>query len=97
MKVFLPVATSQNLKVMPRANASTIDLTMRQELTDTTTVKEDISTTFTGGYLTIPFSHSFVEGETYELTVTDSDDGSLLWRGRGFVTSQTPQNYKQYT
>lgn len=95
MKVFLPVGTSQNLSVMPRANASEVDLTIRQELKDVTTVFNNISTSFSDGYLTIPFSHPFVEGETYELTVTDSSDGSLLWRGRGFVTSQTPQNYKE--
>lgn len=96
MKVFLPVATSQNLKVMPRANASTVDLTIRQEAKDVTTVYSDISTSFSGGYLTVPFSHPFVEGETFEATLTDSSDDSLLWRGRFFITAQTPQEYKQY-
>lgn len=96
MKVFLPVDTSQNLKVMPRANASTVDLTVRKEITDETTVYSDITTSFSDGYLTIPFSHDFAEGETFELTVTNSEDDSLLWRGRGYVTAQTPQNYRMY-
>lgn len=96
MKVFLPVGTSQNLNIMPRANAATVDVTLRKPFTDDTTVYSDISTSFLDGYLTVPLSHSFVEGETFELTVTNASDDSLLWRGQVYVTAQTPQNYRQY-
>lgn len=96
MKVLLPIATSQGLMVMPRANVATVDLTLRKAGTDTTTVYGDITTSFSDGYLTIPFSHGFSEGETYEATVTRSDNDGLLWRGQVFITAQTPQNYKQY-
>lgn len=94
MKVFLAVATSQNLVVRPRANAAVVNLAIRNEFTDVTTTTTGIAASFSKGYLTIPFSHDFAEGETFEMEVTNNSGGALLWRGKCFVTNQTPQNYK---
>jgi len=96
MKVLLPVATEQSLVVRPRANTATVDLTIRDILKDITTVTSGITTTFLNGFLTIPFTHDFSEGETYEVEITNNADDSLVWRGQIFVTSQTPQNYTFY-
>ena len=94
MKVFLPIATTQNLIIRPRANTATVDLSIRNEFTDTTTTTTGIATTFSDGYLTVPFSHPFNEAETFEMEVTNNAGGALVWRGKCFATAQTPQDYK---
>lgn len=91
MKVFLPVATAQNLIVRTRANVASVDLVIRNELTKETTTTSAISTSYLDGYLTVPFSHDFGEGETYEMQVVDTDP---IWRGKAFITAQTPELYK---
>lgn len=91
MKVFLPIATQQNLVVRARRNAASVDLTLRQELKDETTTTNTIATSYIDGYLIIPFSHDFVEGESYEVEVFDTDS---IWRGKAFITAQTPETYK---
>lgn len=97
MKVFLPIETSQDLVVRGRRNAQEVDLSIREELKDVTTVINSVTSFFYDGYMTISFSHSFTEGVTYELTITDSFDSGLLWRGKAFCTSQTPNEYKLNT
>lgn len=95
MKVFLPGNTLQNLVVRPRKVASSVDLTIRQKLTDTSTTYSSLSASFstnTGG-LTVPFTHEFTEGETYEAELREAGGGQI-WRGRFYVTAQVPQAYK---
>lgn len=95
MKVFLPIATKQDLIVRPRNTANVVTVTIRDEFKDETTTITGIATTlFIDGYLTIPFSYPFIEGKTFEIEVTDDLDGSLVWRGKAFATAQTPQDYK---
>lgn len=97
MKVFLPVATNQDLVIRARKNASFVDLSVREELKDVTVTISSAASFFCDGYLTIPFTHSFTEGVTYEITVTDSFDSELIWRGKAFCTAQTPNFYKLNT
>ena len=95
MKVFLPIATEQILLIRSRSIPAKVDLSLRHKLTDTTTSYANIIPSFNKGYLRVPLSHSFVEGESYEITVTTS--GSLVWRGKAFITAQTPKTYKIFT
>ena len=94
MKVFLPIATEQFLKIRPRAKSAMVNVSIRKELKDTTSDLLDILTFFNDGYLSIPITYLFRDGVTYEIEVTSNDDDSLLWRGKAFCTSQTPQYYK---
>lgn len=93
MKVFLPIDTQQEIVVRPRSNAETVSISFRNELTDTTSTYTNIATTLSDGWLTIPFTHSCSEGDSYEVTITTAS-GALVWRGKAFVTAQTPQDYK---
>lgn len=96
MKVLLPIATAQNLIVRPRTNVATVNLVIRDILKDTTTTSSGISTSFANGFLTIPFTRDFSEGETYSAEVTNTATGALLWRGLIYITAQTPQNFNYY-
>lgn len=96
MKVLLPIATTQNLLVRPRANVATVDLVLRDILKDTTTTTSGITSSFADGFLTIPFTHDFTEGETYSVQVNNNVSGAVLWRGLMYITAQTPQNFNYY-
>ena len=96
MKVLLPIATSQNLIVRPRFNVTTVDLVLRNILKDTTTTTSGITSSFADGFLTIPFTHDFSEGETYSVQVNNNATGAVLWRGMIYITAQAPQNYNHF-
>jgi hypothetical protein len=97
VKVFLPIATEQDLVVRARANVATVDLVLRKEREDESTTYADINTSYSNGWLTIPFTHTFAEGDSYEIEVLNSATDAVLWRGKCFVTAQTPQEYKMHT
>lgn len=90
MEVFKPISTSQTLIIIPRRNASSVTLNIRDEDTDSIQ-SMSLSTTYLNGYLSMDFAYDFHEGGNYELEVTDAN--GLLWRGKAFATSQTPQEY----
>ncbi len=92
MKVFLPIATSQELKVRPRKMVTSVNLVLRQESTDSV-ITYPLTGTYSGGFLILSLSHDFEEGEGYEMVINDSSD-NLLWRGRAFATAQEPSKYK---
>jgi hypothetical protein len=93
MEVFLPVNTTQTLTIIPRYDSEVVSLTVRNEETDETSVYAIPLTYYSNGYMQIQFAHDFKEGERYALTVVDNLS-NLLWRGKAFVTAQTPKDYR---
>jgi len=91
MKVFLPIATTQELKIRIRRKAYNVTLSIREEATDTTT-NTSLTGSYNGGFFILPFAHPFEEGNGYEITV--SDDVGTVWRGKAYCTAQDPQEYK---
>ena len=93
MKVFLPVATEQNLTIIPRFEETNVSVTIRSEQLDSEVTTSYTATT-TNGYMIIPVTYDFKESESYEITVTDNS-GTIIWRGKGFATAETNlQEYK---
>ena len=95
MKVFLPIATNQILKVRARFFSGLYDLHLRQELTDTTTVISDCPASLVSGYANVTFAHPFTEGENYEIEIISG--GLTAWKGKAFITARTPSTYKMHT
>jgi hypothetical protein len=52
----------------------------------------DIEYTFLDGYLTLTFEYAFIEGQKFQIKLTE--DNVILFRGKLMVTSQTPQTFK---
>lgn len=94
MKVFLPISTEQILKVRARFSSETFDLHIRRELTDTTVVLSDLPASVVNGYVNIPFSRPFEEGEQYEMEIIS--EGVTAWRGKAFITAKDPSTYKMH-
>lgn len=92
MEVVLPQSTPQTLTIIPRYNSATVSVKIREENTDKTEVQSIPTTTYTDGYLSFDVAFDFREGNSYELEVSNAD--GLMWRGKAFATSQTPQDYK---
>ncbi|UII80000.1 hypothetical protein [Flagellimonas sp. CMM7] len=91
MKVFLPVSTTQELRVRPRRKSYNVDLVLRKEITDSV-VTYPLTGVYSNGFLILNVIHQFEEGESYEVKV--NDDNGDIWRGKAFVTSQPPEKYK---
>ncbi|MEM9823232.1 MAG: hypothetical protein AAF985_19280 [Bacteroidota bacterium] len=47
---------------------------------------------YVNGFLTLQVAHGFEEGEQYEANV--QYDGNEIWRGKIYITAQTPKDYK---
>ena len=95
MKVLLPIATEQIIQIIPRFESSTVSFSIRDEETDTTSTST-IATTYSNGYMSIPFTFDFTNAEqkSYEMTV-ETLAGALIYRGKIFITAQVDlQNYK---
>jgi len=92
MKVFLPVSTAQELRIRPRIKATSVNLTLRNESTDSV-ITYPLTGTYSGGFLVLDVTHDFTEGESYEMVIKDDSD-NLMWRGKAFSTSQKPETYK---
>ena len=95
MKVIQPIDTEQNLVVRARENAASVDLEVRNAMTDVTTTYSGVSTTYLNGLLTIPFTHDVSEGDTYNMVVKNGS-GDVIHRVRAYATTKTPQDFKYF-
>ena len=82
-------ATSQTLKIIPRSYASTINMILRDDSTNTSTTYSSISTTTDKNYLVIAqaLSPILVEGRFYDMTVKEGTD--IIYKDKIFCTDQT--------
>lgn len=92
MKVFLPIQTQQTLRVRARNVLPLYSIKIRQELTDETITLSDIPALSVNGYIELPLSANFQEGEHYEIEVLSTE--GVEWRGKAFITAKTPSTYK---
>jgi hypothetical protein len=84
--------TTHTVILIPRF---TVGETMTMDLyNEETQVSEvvDIEYTFLDGYLTLTFEYTFVDGQKFQIKLTENS--VILFRGKLMVTSQTPQTFK---
>lgn len=94
MVILKPSESTHSITIIPRLNASTISIVIKNEGKNTTETIEDISTIFLNGYLTFEITKTVLEQESFEYSVYNLDS-ELLFRGKAFATNQTDlQNYK---
>lgn len=93
MKVFKPSDTIHALYIVSRSIPETATLVLYNELRSIETLIP-IECSNVGGYLQANFEHEFKEGQSYELSVIDSEN-KTLYRGKAYATNQEDlQNYK---
>lgn len=82
-------ATSQTLKIIPRSYASTINMILRDDSTNTSTTYSSISTTTDKNYLVIAqaLSPVLVEGRFYDMTIKEGT--TIIYKDKIFCTDQT--------
>lgn len=94
MKVIQPVDTEQNLVIRARQNATTVTLVLSSKLGADNTYT-GITTSYSDGLLTVPFTQDISEGETLDATVKNGS--TIIWRGRLYATANTPATFKYNT
>ena len=93
MNVLQPISTAQNLIFIPRFDAPTVSIEIRDEETDTSETLT-ISAIYDNGYMTVEIEYPFKEAGNYTYEVSDLSE-RLMYRGKIFSTAQTDlQNYR---
>jgi len=92
-------ASSQTMKIIPRSYASTINMILRDDSTNTSTTYSSISASTDKNYLVIAqaLSPVLVEGRFYDMTVKEGTD--IIYKDKIFCTDQTvdQENNDYYT
>ena len=91
MKVVQPVATEQNLVVRARENATSVTLVLVDTLVQTYTYT-GITTSYSNGLLTVPFTQDINEGDTFKAVIKNGS-GDVIWRGKLYATAQIPKTF----
>lgn len=95
MKVIQPIDTEQNLVIRARENAATVTLVVTNELTKEENTYTGITTSYSNGWLTIPFTQDIAEGDTFNMVVKNGTD--VIHRTRAYATTKTPAEFKYFT
>lgn len=69
MVILRPDNTIHEITIIPRLNSSSISIVMKNESKNTTEVFDNISTTYSSGYLTFEIEKTVVESESFEYSV----------------------------
>lgn len=82
-----------SILVAPREMVTTVSMEFFNELKETTNIFS-ASTTNVNGLMQIDFNLEVVEGDSFQLTIKDTD-GNVLWKGKAYATEQTDlQNFQ---
>lgn len=81
------VTATYELKVAPRFFTPNVIFTLWNEIREQK-ITFNLVPTQDRGYMVITYNHTFLEGESYEASITDTT-GNLIWRGKLYSTSQT--------
>jgi hypothetical protein len=93
MIIFRPSEKTQTVTIIPRYDVNLVTLKIRDESKATEETFDDLTATYSFGYLTFEFTKTVTEGSTFEFEVLDNEN--TLFRGKAFATDQTDlQNYK---
>lgn len=93
MIIFRPSEETQTVTIIPRYEAGLVTLKIRDESKATEETFENLTASYSFGYLTFEFTKTVSEGSTFEFEVLDNEN--TLFRGKAFATDQTDlQNYK---
>ena len=94
MVILRPDNTIHEITIIPRLNSGLIAIVMKNESKGTTEAFNNISTTYSSGYLTFEIEKTVLEQESFEYVVYGLDN-ELLFRGKAFATNKIDlQNYK---
>lgn len=98
MKVLTTSLLDQTLFIIPRKYSTSVNLTLRDETTNTSVSYVVSTTTASGGdYMSITQAFALVEGRFYEMNITEVGTNDLIYKGRIFCTDQTiSQNNNDY-
>jgi hypothetical protein len=91
MKVLTTSTSAQQLEVIPRSYPATINIKLRNEITNEVTTISSISTTTVKGYLRFSTAYDLDESYFYELTILDGS--SVIYKDKIFCTNQTIADY----
>ena len=95
MVILKPSEATHSITIIARKNEPIISIVIKNESKNTTETIDDISTTYSNGYLTFEITKTVLEQESFEYSVYNFSDSELLFRGKAFATNQTDlQNYK---
>ena len=99
MTIFNPSNTTHTFKIIPRNYE---DITMSSNhsifLFDES-LGRDISmslvakTGIENGYVSYSFNANMFDNRSYQLKITETDTGDIVFRGKAFCTNQSTQNY----
>ena len=93
MIIFRPSEETQTVTIIPRYKAGLVTLKIRDESKATEETFDDLTASYSFGYLTFEFTKTVTEGSTFEFEVLNNEN--ILFRGKAFATDQTDlQNYK---
>tara|TARA_R110002051_G_scaffold295827_1_gene361732 strand:- start:614 stop:949 length:336 start_codon:yes stop_codon:yes gene_type:complete len=102
MKIINPTDATHTFDFIPRFYeiGYTVDVSLYQE--SIRVEDSEVVGTFnvTNGFMDVTITASnysdltFSEDETYQLKVTDVDNGNILYRGKVLATTQTTQTFK---
>ena len=91
MKVVNPNNFNHSIQLIPRSYESDVVLDLYNEATKVETRVANTSS-FADGIFTINFDFTFVESDKFQIKI--SKNSEILYRGKLFATTQTPQEYK---
>jgi len=92
MIVVNPSDETHIVKIIPRFYPSTTIVLSLFNETLQTSVNVTNTYEIVDGILSITFDYDFVEGSNFQVKITEN--GNIVYRGKLFATSQTPQDYK---
>lgn len=92
-KVVNPNNTTHSFEFIPRFEAQSNTLYLKNEATETETkIDSGIYEDQKNELVKITFDFDFVERDKYQICISD-DDGEVVYRGKLFATEQKPQDF----
>jgi hypothetical protein len=86
-------SSDYSILIAPREYAVDVVMEFYHELKETLTTIS-ATTESVNGYMKVNFSILVVEGDSFELTIKNTN-GKILWKGKAYATEQTDlQNYQ---
>lgn len=95
--IVTPGNTSHSLKIVPRYYPqNTITLTITDSASNTSV---DITPVYSesNGKLVVQFDYNFTENSNYRVSLTDTLDNEIVYRGKLITTTQETQEFKLTT